>query len=166
MRSKFCSLALTGFLTVGLAGATVFAQDQTAEPSTQTTESTTQNQNMESSHHMRMHGHHRMNSERQLKRMTKELALTTDQQTQIKPILESRDQQMRQLWQDKTMAKADRQQKMMDIHQDTSSKIEAVLNDTQKQKYEAMQAKMKEHRMDHHENGQQRQESTPGTPHS
>lgn len=163
MRSKFCSLALTGFLTVGLAGATAFAQDQTAEPSTQTqtTEPSTQ-----SSHHMRMHRHHRMDSERQLKRMTKKLDLTADQQTQIKPILESRDQQMRQLWQDKTMAKADRQQKMMGIHQDTSSKIEAVLNDTQKQKYEAMQAKMKEHRMNHHENGQQPQEATPGTPHS
>jgi len=156
MRSKFCTIALTGFLTLGLAGAAAFAQDQTAEPSTQ-------NQTTEpSSHHMRMHGHRRMNSERQLKRMTKQLDLSSDQQTQIKPILDSNDQQMQQLWQDKSMAKADRQQKMMDIHQDTSSKIEAVLNDTQKQKYEAMQAKMKEHRMNHHENGQQPQ--TPQTP--
>lgn len=158
MRSKICSIALTGFLTLGLAGATALAQDQTAEPSTQ-------NQTTEPSapsHQMRMHGHHRMNSERQLRRMTKQLDLSADQQTQVKPILDSRDQQMQQLWQDKTVSKADRQQKMTDIQQDTSSKIEAVLNDTQKQKYEAMQAKMKEHRMDHHQNGQE--ESTPETP--
>lgn len=161
MRSKFCTIALTGFLTLGLAGATAFAQDQTAEPSTQnqTTEPSTP------SHHMRMHGHHRMNSERQLKRMTKQLDLSADQQTQIKPILDSRNQQMRQLWEDKTVSKADRRQKMMDIQQDSSSKIEAVLNDTQKQKYQDMQAKMKEHRMNHHHDDQQPQ-STPETPHS
>ena len=158
MRSKFCTIALTGFLTLGLAGTAAFAQDQTTEPSTQ-------NQNTESSHPMPMHKHHRMNSERQLKRMTKKLDLSSEQQTQIKPILDSNDQQMQQLWQDKSMSKADRQQKMMDIHQDTSSKVEAVLNDTQKQKYEEMESKMKEHRMNH-ENGTQPQESTPETPQS
>lgn len=151
MRSKFCTIALTGFLTLGLAGTAAFAQDQT-EPATAPSTTNT----------MPMHKHHRMNSERQLKRMTKKLDLSSEQQTQIKPILDSNDQQMQQLWQDKSMSKADRQQKMMDIHQDTSSKIEAVLNDTQKQKYEAMQAKMKEHRMNHHENGQQPE--TPQTP--
>ncbi|MGH9587791.1 MAG: hypothetical protein ACRD3F_12620 [Acidobacteriaceae bacterium] len=147
MRNKFCTLALTGFLTLGLAGGAAFAQDQT-----QTAPPETNNTNTAPMHHHHMR---KMNSDRQLKRMTKRYDLSADQQSQIKPILDSQDQQMEQLRQDNTMSRQDRRQKMMDIHQDSSQKIEAVLNDTQKQKYEADQAKMKEHRMNHHHNQQQ-----------
>lgn len=150
MRNKFCTLALTGFLTLGLAGGAAFAQDQT-----QTAPPESNNSNA-----MPMHHHHmkRMSSDRQLKRMTKRYDLSADQQQQIKPILDSQHQQMQQLMQDQSMSRQDRRQKMMDIHQDTSQKVEAVLNDTQKQKYEADQAKMKEHMMNRHNN---QQESTP-----
>lgn len=141
MRNKFCTLALTGFLTLGLAGGAAFAQDQT-----QTAPPESNNTNMGPMHHQ----HRGMNSERQLKRMTKRYDLSADQQSQIKPILDSRDSQMMQLRQDQSMSRQDRRQKMMDIQQDTSQKIEAVMNDTQKQKYEADQAKMKEHMMNHH----------------
>lgn len=135
MRRKLCTCALSGLLILGFAGGSLFAQDNTAPPP--------QNPPM----HMR--GHHRMNPERQLRHMTKQLGLSADQQSQIKPILESRQQQMQALWQDQSLTQQDRHQKMMDIQQDSNSKIEAVLNDTQKQKYEAMQAKMREHRMHH-----------------
>lgn len=151
MRNKFCTLALTGFLTLGLAGGAAFAQDQT-----QTTPETNNTNAMPMHHHRRM-----MNSDRQLKRMTKQLDLSADQQSQIKPILASQHEQMQQLWQDKTMSKEDRQQKMSAIHQDTNEKVEAVLNDTQKQKYEADQAKMKEHMMNRHHEKQGTTESTP-----
>jgi Spy/CpxP family protein refolding chaperone len=80
-----------------------------------------------------------MNPEAQLQHLTKHLDLTAEQQAQIKPILESRDQQAKQLWQDQSLSQQDRHSKMMAIHQDSNAKIEAVLNDTQKQKYEAMQ---------------------------
>ena len=80
-----------------------------------------------------------MNPDAQLQHLTKQLDLTADQQTQIKPILESRDQQMKQLWQDQSLAQADRHAKMKTIQEDSKGKIEAVLNDTQKQKFEAMQ---------------------------
>lgn len=152
MRNKLCTFALTGFLTLGLAGSAAFAQDESTTPPPQST--TTQP----------MHHHHRMmNSDRQLKRMTKRLDLSADQQSQVKPILESRDQQMQQLWQDKSVSKEDRRDKAQAIQQDSSQKIEAVLNDTQKQKYEAMQSKMKEHRMNRHHKQQTTtpQESTP-----
>jgi hypothetical protein len=88
-----------------------------------------------------------MDPDHQLRHMTKELDLSADQQAQIKPVLESRQEQMQQIRQDQSLSQQDRRQKMMDIQQDTSSKIEAALNDTQKQKYEAMQAKMRNRRM-------------------
>ena len=91
------------------------------------------------------YGHHGMNPEAQLQHLTKALDLSADQQSQIKPILENRDAQMKQLWQDQSLSEQDRHSKMQAIHQDTNSKIEAVLNDTQKQKFEQMQARRQEH---------------------
>lgn len=92
-----------------------------------------------------------MDPDAQLKHMTKQLDLSADQQAQIKPILADRQQQMQALWQDQSLSKQDRRTKMMGIQQDSTSKIEGVLNDTQKQKYEAMQAQMKERAMQRHQ---------------
>jgi periplasmic protein CpxP/Spy len=136
MHSKFFTLALTGLLTLGMATAAL-AQDNSAPPP--------QNPNMQ--------GHRGMNPDKQLQHMTKQLNLSADQQAQIKPILEARQQQMQQLWQDQSMSQQDRRQKMMSIREDSSNKIEAVLNDTQKQQYEAMQAKMQQRRMEHGQGG-------------
>ncbi|HTV04157.1 MAG TPA: hypothetical protein VME86_02230 [Acidobacteriaceae bacterium] len=135
MYRKLSIYTLSGLLTLGIAAGAAFAQDNTAPPP----------QNAP----MPMHGHHRMSPEQQLQHMTKQLDLTSDQQSQIKPILESRQQQMQALWQDQSLTQQDRHQKMRAIQQDSSSKIESVLNDTQKQKYEAMMAQMREHRMHH-----------------
>lgn len=130
MPNKFCTFALTGLLTLGMAGSAALAQDNAPPP---------QGQNM----HEHRGG---MDPDEQLKHMTKQLDLSADQQSQIKPILESQQQQMQALWQDQSVSREDRHAKMQSIHQDASSKIEAVLNDTQKQKYEAMQSRMREHR--------------------
>lgn len=132
IHTKFCTLALAGILTLGMAAGMAVAQDQSdqsAPPS---------NPNMQ--------GRRGMNPDEQLKHLTKQLDLSADQQSQIKPILESRDQQMQQLWQDQSMSREDRHQKMSAIQTDSNSKIEAVLNDTQKQKYEQMQAEMRQRR--------------------
>ena len=149
MRSKICTVALTGLLTLGLAGGAAFAQEGTTTTPAQT------NDNMQDMHQQGMH-HRGMNADQQLKKMTKKLNLSADQQAQIKPMLESQDQQMEQLRMDKTMSRQDRHQKMMDIRQDTSQKIEGVLNDTQKQKYESMHKGMKENGM-HHESQPEQQ---------
>jgi periplasmic protein CpxP/Spy len=125
MRKIFCTLALTGLLS--LAGSVALAQENAAPPQ--------QGQG---------YGHRGMNPDAQLQRLTKHLNLTAEQQAQIKPILESRDQQMKQLWQDQSLAPQDRHSKMKAIGEDSKTKIEAVLNDSQKQQYEAMQAKMQE----------------------
>ena len=130
MQSKFCTLALTALLTLGMAGSAAIAQDQSAPPPQQGGQ----------------WGHRGMDPDAQLKHMTKALDLTADQQTQIKPILESQAQQMQALRQDQSLAGEDRMTKMKSIHEDSRTKIEAVLNDTQKQKYEAMQSEMHGHR--------------------
>ena len=148
MRSKICTVALTGLLTLGLAGGAAFAQESTTTPA-QT------NDNMQGMHQQGMH-HRGMNADQQLKKMTKKLNLSADQQAQIKPMLESQNQQMEQLRMDKTMSRQDRRQKMMSIRQDTSEKIKGVLNDTQKQKYESMHKGMKENGM-HHESQPEQQ---------
>lgn len=132
MYRKFSTLALTGLLTLGMSAGAAIAQDQSAPPQQQ------QNPNWQ--------GHRRMDSDAQLKRLTKQLNLSADQQSQIKPILDSRQQQMQQLWQDQSLSREDRRQKMTAIQSDSTSKIEAVLNDTQKQKYEAMQEQMQQRR--------------------
>src|SRR5271163_741408 len=125
MRKTLCTLALTGLLS--LAGSAALAQDNTTATAPQ------QGQGQWG------HGPRGMNPEAQLQHLTKHLDLTAEQQAQIRPILESRDQQAKQLWQDQSLSQQDRHSKMMAIHQDSNAKIEAVLNDTQKQKYEAMQ---------------------------
>lgn len=128
MRNTLCTLALAGLLTVG--GGAAIAQDNTAAPPQQG----------------QGYGHRGMMSpDEQLNHLTKALNLSSDQQAQIKPILENAHQQAMQLHQDQSLAQQDRFTKMQALHQDTNNKIEAVLNDTQKQKFEEMQAKRQEH---------------------
>jgi periplasmic protein CpxP/Spy len=135
MHRKFCTLALTGLFTLGIA-AGALAQDQ-PQPQDQTAPSSGPGG-------YRHHGP--PNSEAQLKHLTRQLDLSADQQTQIKPILDARQQQMQALWQDQSLSRDDRRQKAQAIQSDSNSKIEAVLNDTQKQKYEAWQAQMQQRR--------------------
>jgi len=124
MRNALCTFALASLLALG--GSAALAQDNAAPPQGHG------------------YGHHGMNPEAQLQHLTKQLNLSADQQAQIKPILESRDQQAKQLWEDQSLAPQDKHAKMKAIQEDSKGKIEAVLNDTQKQKYEALQAKMQE----------------------
>jgi hypothetical protein len=109
------------------AGAVASAQDQTQTPGSP-------QQGQWGQGHRGM-----MNPERQLEHMTKTLNLTADQQTTIKPILAERQQKMQALWQDQSLSREDRHGKAEAIHQDTRTRIEAVLNDQQKQQFEAMQ---------------------------
>ena len=91
-------------------------------------------------------GHrHGMNPERQLKHLTKMLNLSADQQAQIKPILEEHAQQLNALRGDTSLSQHDRRAKMREIRQSSKAKLEAVLNDQQKQKFETMMSKRREH---------------------
>jgi Spy/CpxP family protein refolding chaperone len=95
-------------------------------------------------------GGHRgmMDPDQQLARMTRRYNLSADQQTQIKPILASQQQQMEALRGDSSLSREDRMAKMMSIRSDSKTKIEAVLNDDQKKQFEQDQQRMQEHMRD------------------
>ena len=95
------------------------------------------------------HGHMPSVDDR-VKNLTKQLNLSSDQQTQVRGILQKEQDQMQQVMQDTSMSRQDKHSKMMNLHQSTTSDINGVLNDEQKQKYAAYQQqqmqRMQQHR--------------------
>jgi Spy/CpxP family protein refolding chaperone len=85
----------------------------------------------------------------------KRLSLSSDQVAQITTILTARQQQMQTLRADASLTEQDRHAKRHAIMQDTNSKIEAVLTDTQKQQFEQMLAQR------HQRHNRQPQSSQP-----
>jgi Spy/CpxP family protein refolding chaperone len=65
----------------------------------------------------------------QLEGMTKRYNLSADQQSQIRPLLESQQQQMQALRGDSLLSREDRMAKMQSIRADSNKKIEAILNE-------------------------------------
>jgi protein CpxP len=90
--------------------------------------------------------HHAPNPDRMAKHLGQKLGLSNDQVAQIKPVLESRVQQMQALRADTSLSQQDRRTKARAIMQDSNTKIEAVLNDTQKQQFEQMLQERRAHR--------------------
>lgn len=93
---------------------------------------------------------HRGMGERHIQMLTKRLNLSPDQVSQIKAIDADTMTQMKALRQDTTTSRADKRSKMMEIHQASQDKIRNVLNDEQKTKFDAMQAKMQARRQGRH----------------
>jgi hypothetical protein len=154
MRNKFFALALGGLIALG-ANVALNAQDQSsAQP-----QSPAQDQVASPSGQQQgQWGHHRgrhMDPDRQLAHLTKTLNLSADQQSQIKPILLDRQQKMQALWQDQSLSRQDRRTKAIAIRQDTKTRLEAALNDQQKQQFEALQAKMRDRRHNRMDGGNQ-----------
>jgi protein CpxP len=133
MRTFFSSVALGSLLAVGLSGSALLAQDQSAPPAA-------------SAQAPAQRPAHVPNPRHQAKKMAKALALTPDQVSKIEPILADRDQQVQSLRSDTTLAPNDRKAKMQGIRQDSDTRIEAILNDTQKQQYEQIKQSRKANR--------------------
>jgi Spy/CpxP family protein refolding chaperone len=91
-----------------------------------------------------MHGP--MNPDQQLEHLTKALNLTDDQKSQIKPILEERQQKLESIHSDSSLSPEDRRSKMRSLIEDSNTKLRAVLTDEQKTKFDQMQSRMREHR--------------------
>ena len=131
MKKSFSFRLQSAVLAVCLVGsANVFAQEPGGAPEAQAPPG----------------GGHRgmMDPAQQLEGMTKRYNLSADQQTQLKPILASQQQQMQALRGDSSLSREDRMAKMQSIRADTKTKIEAVLNDDQKKQFEADQQQMQE----------------------
>ena len=130
MKNQLCRLAISGLLATGLTlcSAAAFAQQDSAAAPTPNASAPQQGGG-----HGQWGGH--QTPDEQVARMTKRYNLSSDQQTQIKPILANQQQQMQALRQDSSLSREDKMAKMKSIHEDSSSKIQAVLNDSQKQKF-------------------------------
>ena len=132
MQTKLISLALSGMLALGITGA-AFAQDNPPPPPNQDQAGPPQGGR----------GGMRMDPDHQLARLTSALNLTTDQQSQIKPLLVDRQQKMQALMQNESLSQEDRRTQARTISEGTNNSIKALLTDEQKQKFDAMQANMR-----------------------
>ena len=83
-----------------------------------------------------------MTPENRLKMLTEKLNLTEDQQAKLKPILEDQSKQMKALHDDTSLAPADKQAKMKELHESSTEKINAVLTPDQQAKWKQMKQEM------------------------
>lgn len=88
---------------------------------------------------------HGMGGPRQIEMLTRDLSLTPDQVTAVKAIEQDAHQQMDALREDTTVAGADKRTRGRAIHETAMGKVRTLLTDGQKTKFDAMQARMKEH---------------------
>jgi periplasmic protein CpxP/Spy len=134
MQTKLLSLALGGVLALGISGA-AFAQDTPPPPPP--------DQGQAAPPPEAGGRGMRMDPNRQLERMTRELNLTSDQQEKIKPLLVERQQKMQALMDNQSLSREDRRAQMRTIMDGTNNSIKANLNDDQKQKFEEMRQRMR-----------------------
>ena len=152
MKRQLCSLVLTGLLATGV----MLAQEAGSAPA----QNAPQTEGGGTGHH----GGHMMDPDQRLAHMTKRYKLTADQQSQIKPILQDEQQQMESMLSDTTTPREDKRAKMMSVHEASTQKIEAVLTDQQKQKFEADQQKMQQRRAEHMHGGAEGAPPSGGQP--
>ena len=133
MQRRLLSLTLGGILAFGVTGAAL-AQDTPPPPP-----NSSQDQNQAGPPADGRGRGMRMDPNRQLERMTRELSLTSDQQEKIKPLLLERQQKMQALMQDQSVSQEDRRAQMRTIMEGSNNSIKATLTDDQKQKFDAMQ---------------------------
>lgn len=86
-------------------------------------------------------GHGPMSSDQRLQMLTRQLNLTSDQQQQIKPILDSESQQMQTLRSDNSLSQQDRMSKMQAIRESTNSQIKPILTSDQQTKMQEMMSR-------------------------
>ena len=137
MRRFLPSLAIGSVLMAGFSGSLLLAQDQSAPPAISSqapAEAPSQRPA------------HVPNPQHQAKKMAKALGLTPDQVSRIEPILADRDQQVQAVRSDNTLVPRDMKQRVHGIRRDSDSKIEAILNDSQKQQYEQIKQSHKANR--------------------
>ena len=74
-----------------------------------------------------------------LKVLTEKLALTSDQQTKIKPILQELHDATQKLEQDESMSREERMGKVRASREKADKKIREILNDEQKKKLDQLE---------------------------
>jgi Spy/CpxP family protein refolding chaperone len=103
-----------------------------------------------------------MDPERRLEMLQRRLNLNDSQTAQIRQIFTEARAQMETLRSNASLAPEDRRAQMMTLHQGEQARIRAVLTPDQQATYDAMQARMREHRGD--EGGQGAPQPPPPPP--
>jgi periplasmic protein CpxP/Spy len=170
MRIVAPSVALSAALILGLSGGVALAQDQPAAgspPPAATTQAPSDAQAAPADmpppppEAQAPSATRAPNPERQAKMLARKLSLTPDQESQIEPILADRDQQLQTVRGNASLAPGDRRAKVQGIQQDSDSKINAILNDAQKQQYEQLKAEQRAKRQQQREQRQQGEAPPP-----
>jgi len=94
--------------------------------------------------------------------LARKLELSQDQVAQITPILTEQRHEMRALRADTSLSIQDRQAKAKAVRQDAKAKIEAQLNDSQKQQFEQMLAAARARRQHYQQQQRQPAQNQPG----
>jgi len=81
------------------------------------------------------------------------LNLSDDQKTQITPIIADRQQKLRELAADTSMRPFKKKREMKSVFSDSDKKIEAVLDDSQKQQYKQIEQQMRQQMKDRAQGG-------------
>ncbi len=81
-----------------------------------------------------------MSAEDRLKQLSEALGITDEQKTQIKPILEEEIAALKAIFDDKSLEREARREKMKAVRDSAASKIEAILTPEQKAKFEKIKA--------------------------
>lgn len=86
------------------------------------------------------HGQRHFDPEKRTEMLTKQLTLTSDQQSKVLDILKSEQSQMEKLRSDSSLSQDDRRSKMMNIHKASNDQIRALLDSDQQKKWDKMQS--------------------------
>lgn len=91
--------------------------------------------------------------EQRIEMMQKELNLTPDQTAKVRSIFAADRDKMMAIRNDSSLSQEDRRDKMMKLQHEQSEKIKGVLDDAQKPKFDAMQARMRDRMQERREGG-------------
>lgn len=86
-------------------------------------------------------GHGRFDPARRTQMLTKQLDLTSDQQSKVQDILKSEQSQMESLHSDTSTSPEDRRSKMMDIRKASNDQIRGILTTDQQKKWDEMESR-------------------------
>jgi protein CpxP len=145
-RPWFAVAVLACLLSLGLATANAFAQDQQAPPADQPGQS---GQSMGG----HMGGRQMPSVDDQIKHLTKKLNLTGDQQTKLKPILEDQRAQMEKIHSDSSLSREDRMSKMQSLRESSDTQIKSILTDDQQKNFDKMRAEQQDRMKQWHKGG-------------
>jgi Spy/CpxP family protein refolding chaperone len=85
-----------------------------------------------------------MSVEERMTRLTEELKLTDEQKPKVKAVIEDENKQMQELRGDTSLSREDRRSKITSMREATNKKLKEILKPDQWDKYEKMQAEMKQ----------------------